>query len=417
MHPVTSGEGRCNAPPARRAGRQSLSLRCVSIWFVVTFSPDSRFLQGSEAPDSLAVLEREAGVRLEADIRLAKALLDLERNKTAVCYGCSSVMQLARRFRLPEYDARRLLEFGKAMELEPSIEDRVRRGAMSVDAAATIAVVLPHDPVKSPAELAIEASDRLIEAWARGEDVDLSAPLPPENPDGPPVADHSFWVSQAQTKAPSRLRKAVKKRVAEIRSGEAVVEVSVHVSETVREKFEVAREIASRKARRVLGDDETFEAVVDHYVESFDEMRREGRRRVGPTGDATDDRYVPVEVRRDVRRRAGDHCEFPGCVHYRFLEFAHWTPHREGSGREVSDLILLCHLHHTMMDAGYFARLGTPEDPVFLVPGIRDWGIAVTKQAPGGRGLVSEKERRAWEEWLRRCRALEAAAEGELDST
>lgn len=390
---------RANRPS--RSGRRTLSLAYVIVLFVTTYAPDRRFLQGSDGPESLAILKQEAGVRLEADIRLAKALLDLERRRTAVVYGCGSVAQLARRHRLAERDARRLLEFGRAMELEPSIEERVRKGAMSVDAAAEIAAVLPHDPAETAEQLEDDRMERALEAALHGEDADVDPPAASaQGADGPPPLDHSFWIAQAERKTPTPLRKAVRKRLAEVRCGEAVVEIDVHVPESVREGFEVAREIASRKAGRALDDSGTFEAVVDHYLDTFDEMRRQdGKRRVGPTAERPGDRYIPISVRRAVRRRAGDRCEFPGCPNRLFLEFAHWDPHASGSGREAGDLILLCGWHHTMMDAGAYKRLGTASDPVFVMEGVGSFGnVVVTRDAPGGRPPTSEAERGAWDD-------------------
>ena len=119
-----------------------------------------------------------------------------------------------------------------------------------------------------------------------------------------------------------------------------------------------------------------------------DPRHREGKRRVGPTSERPFDRYIPVSVRRAIRRRAGDTCEFPGCYHRAFLQFAHWRPHRHDSPREEADLLLLCHIHHLLVDAKFFAILGSPRDPTFIGP----LGIVQDRACPGGRGPESDAD-------------------------
>jgi len=339
-------------------------------------APDHRLIECHDRAESLAVLEREAGVRLEADLLLARALVDLVRQKTPAYFGCGSVEQLARRYRLSERDAKRLLLVGRALEVEPSLEERIRRGAISIDAAATIAPALMHEALSDERE---------------------------------------FWMDEAEVRSPYALNRRVKRRFAEIRCGEEIVDVTVHVPETVREGFERAREIASEKAGRPLDPSQTFEALVDHYLDSFDILRKQnGMRRVGPTGDLPGDRYIPISVRRAVRRRAGDACEFPGCWHRRDLQFAHWDAHRDGSGREENDLLLLCWWHHTLYDGKKYARVGSPADPVFIDSGLggrRGEPQAYTRRQPSGRPLETEAERRAYEEWKRAAERGKALVE------
>ena len=96
-------------------------------------------------------------------------------------------------------------------------------------------------------------------------------------------AERESWIDQAELQSPWALLRAVRRRRAEIRCGEEVLDVTVHVPESVADGFERARVIASRKAGRVLDRSQTFEAVVDHYLDSFDPLRKEdGTRRVGP---------------------------------------------------------------------------------------------------------------------------------------
>ena len=221
-------------------------------------------------------------------------------------------------------------------------------------------------------------------------------------------------MDEAEVRSPYALNRAVRRRLAEIRCGEEIVDVTVHVPESVKEGFERAREIASEKAGRPLDHSQTFEAMVDHYLDTFDLARQaEGKRRVGPTGDLPGSRYIPISVRRAVRRRAGDTCEFPGCWHRRDLQFAHWSPHKDGSGREETDLLLLCWWHHTQFDGDHFARLGSPVDPVFIQPfgAVRGGPQAFTRRHPQGRPLETEVERRAFDEWERAAERRTALVE------
>ena len=71
-------------------------------------------------------------------------------------------------------------------------------------------------------------------------------------------------------------------------------------------------------------------------------------------------------MQRAVRIRAGDECEYPGCHHRHFLEFAHKTPHCKGGAREAGDLLLLCPHHHLLFDASTIKLLrDDPDEIVF----------------------------------------------------
>ncbi len=194
--------------------------------------------------------------------------------------------------------------------------------------------------------------------------------------------------------------------MAEIRCGEAVETIELRVPDSVVERFERARVLASRKAGRHLTRDETFEAVVDRSVvdrsvDSFDPLLvKEGKRRVGPTEDDYESRYIPISVKREIRRRAGDCCEFPGCWERAFLEFAHRRPHRNGSGREARHLFLLCRHHHFFQECGWLVPLGRTADPIWIEGSERIY----TRNCPGGREPENERELRAAAALARRMR-------------
>jgi hypothetical protein len=331
--------------------------------------------------ENYALLDRatsQAEAAREADIALAKTLLEIRRTRAHVAVGCSSVEMYGRRLGYELHEVVRLLKLGDSMAADTSIEDRVRRKAMTVPAAAEIAPVL-----KAP-ELFAEKAD---------------------------------WVGRAEKERYSRLRRSARERLAEIRCGEAVETVEVRVPDSVLERFEQARVIASRKAGRVLSRDETFEAVVDAYVDANDGLLIKGRaRRVGPTADIPGSRYIPIAVRRAIRRRAGDQCEFPECWERARLQFAHRRPHRHGSGREVDDLFLLCWQHHLFMDGHFMVPVGPTGNPAWVCP---PTGIVTTRDSPGGRMPETARERRViaaqkrMEQVRRRRAARESAAAGD----
>jgi hypothetical protein len=120
--------------------------------------------------------------------------------------------------------------------------------------------------------------------------------------------------------------------------------VSVFVKPQARDDFDRARQIASRKAARALTQGETFEVVVDHYLDTFDEDRvKAGARRCPPTA-MVDGRYVPMAVRREIYDRQGRSCAVGYCGNTLFLERAHLWAHASGGDREADNLVLLCSL-------------------------------------------------------------------------
>ncbi len=314
---------------------------------------DRRTINYEDAvPGEVATEELVEGWR-EAELRLARRFAETDRSRSYIASGCSSAVQFALRLGLAREEATRLIGLGRAIAAQPCVEERIRSRALSASAAAVL------DPVLSP---------------------------------GMPQEDLSRWLDLAAHRPLPALRRDVRRDLAARDAGEMVVDVTVHVTETVREDFERARIIASRRARRFLTYGDTFRLIVDHYLATYDPLRTsEGSRRVGPTAERPGDRYVPISVRRAVTRRAGDRCEHPGCDRRVFTEFAHLTPHRDGGAREVDDLVLLCRRHHVMLDGGHIALVGPVDDAVW----VHRSGVVVTAANPVGRDAQSEAERRA----------------------
>jgi hypothetical protein len=143
------------------------------------------------------------------------------------------------------------------------------------------------------------------------------------------------------------------------------VALTVHVPEKTREKFRRAREIASRKAKASLTEGQTFDTVLEHYLDDFDPDRvKPGKRRM-PTTRGLSGRNVPAEVRRKVLGRYGGRCAYPGCRNRIWIDLAHDEAHRHGGCREADNLHGLCPYHHRAFDRGEFMITGPPDAPTF----------------------------------------------------
>jgi hypothetical protein len=103
-----------------------------------------------------------------------------------------------------------------------------------------------------------------------------------------------------------------------------------------------------------------------------------------PTLERPHDRRVPAEVARAIEERSGGLCEFGSCERVS-TELCHLVPHREGSGREVTDLVQGCRPHHKAYDAKLLEFLGWTDDklPCFIVQETRE--ILEPKPRPAAR--------------------------------
>lgn len=324
---------------------------------------DPRRIEFEAKPSLLDSARQEATRRHAAALRLAEVLTEVEAARAYVTEGCASIVEFGGRLGLAAVEVRQLLRMHETTRRLPEIRRAVADGEVSTAAAAALAPIVRRDV------------------------------LEPEWPD---------WVEFARSESLHALRKLARRRLAELDAREPLVEVTALVTEETRDGLEAARRVASRRAERTLNLAETIEAVVGHYLKAFHpEWQNERARRVGPTSERPGDRYVPVSVTRELHRRAASRCEFPGCPHRIFLQKAHVRPHSEGSGRELSDLLLLCTRHHTMLDTGLIRVLGTVDAPKFVVPS----GRVVAAGHPRGREPANEVERSASRAL---CRELEA---------
>lgn len=286
----------------------------------MTTQGDKRRITGHLEDGTEARLRTCASRLRDLQIAAAKDLEHVESSNHYALVGCGSLMEFGVRLGFGAYETRQYANLGKSLAARPELEALVRSGEVPLTAAAVIGQILGSPDLLRPGDA---------------------------------------WVEYARTEPIKALRKRVRQRVEEHAQGIGpggrvrTLEVSVFVQEGVKESFERARLIASRRAKRALTDGQTLREVVDCYLDAHDPERKvPGTRRLGPTGDIPYSRYIPISVRREIFQRAGGCCEAPGCQNRMFLQFAHRTPHRHGSGREVGDLLLLCSIHHTLYDAG-----------------------------------------------------------------
>ena len=292
--------------------------------------PDRRHIDAEANPDAERAAADAAAAYLDVRLRLARALLTIERGRTFHLSACSSVVQYAVRLGIPAVEARMLVDLGRALEAPPesaadpsaeparTIEERVRSGQIPVENAVLLGRILAKPGLARPDE---------------------------------------DWVRKAETLRTFELRKQVHARIEEAAQGVVpLVSVTVHITERTREDFHRARVLVSREAAVHVTEGQAFSRIVQFYLDEHDEKRRgAGTRRLGPTdaapGTQCTSRHIPGDARRIVQARSGDRCEVPGCALDTFLEFAHIRSHSSGGSREADNLVRLCHVHHTQFDA------------------------------------------------------------------
>jgi hypothetical protein len=247
-------------------------------------------------------------------------------------------------------EGRMLAAVGRVLELCPDLAERILAGAISMDAAAALRPILENPAL---------------------------------------VRDGDDWPKWAAEWSARELEQAVRKRVREAESGEKVSTLTALLTESGWEMFERARTLAGRKVRAQLSRGKAVEALADHYLKSFDPDRRSpGKRRMPDTANHPG-RAIAEEVKRAIRGRPhGDRCAVPGCDHHLFLNYAHIRPHRAGGGREPKDLHYLCWPHHVLFDLGILKITGTPDRPIFHLPG----GRVLVGFAPNNGSGPNEKE-------------------------
>lgn len=307
--------------------------------------PASTFLERAVRQDEAhaEILRRRAGQRRES-LRLARLFHAVAAHHHYVYEGCPSLGAYAESIGFSAREGRLLAEVGKALAAEPRLEERILAGRISLDAAAVLG----------------RFHENAEELARSGED----------------------WLDYAERWTARRLERELRKRMREAETGGPVSVLEAVLTATGREKFERARALACRKERRVLDEGQTVEVLSDHYLDSFDPLRKEPRkRRMADTsgGNGNGSRAIPAEAKRAVLARQGDRCANPECDREIFLHFSHGVPHARGGSREAENLERLCYTCHRMRDAGLLRVERTESGLVFRA---RDGRILGEPRAP-----------------------------------
>jgi hypothetical protein len=145
---------------------------------------------------------------------------------------------------------------------------------------------------------------------------------------------------------------------------------TLRLSPTGDREFEHAKAIARRRADMPLNDSEANERFVRCYIDRYDPHWRDlGKHRVRGIRSAVNpkSRWIPAEVKREVRLRDGDKCSVPFCDHQAWIAYAHAiVPFADGGTNGRTNIFLLCHFHNWMMVDGYLKVGGTADDPIFM---------------------------------------------------
>jgi hypothetical protein len=297
-----------------------------SILFVKDIT--SKFASATPNPEGDRAA-RVAGRRLiETQIEVARRLQDMNEGYAFAALGCSSIGHYGMTLGLSQQQARMLADAGRAFAIAPGLEEEVRVGAVTIEAAAALARIL-EDPRFA--------------------------------------AESAKWRKLALETTPPALLRAIRKAIAEADAEQAVEEVTLLLKPEVRDKMGRAREIIS--SMHGVSGPVTNEVVVEFTIDYFlahedPDLVKPGTRRKGATVNDPS-RAIPAKVKRSIIKKRGRKCQVHGCSHHLYLNFCHIDPHAEGGSREEGNLFIGCWLHHWLYDHGWITLSGTAENPVF----------------------------------------------------
>lgn len=271
-------------------------------------------------PEAFAHLLASLRTVREAQMAAAQALERLEACRHWHTTGCASLAELGERHGLSAAETALLLRLGQALAARADLREALVEGRVSLESVAALRDVVLDPTLQRP-----------------GEDLVAMAPDLPTR----------------------QLVRLVRHRVAERREGGPVVEVTVHLSGTDRERLERARQLASRKEERMLSMPEAITRIVNHYLDTFDPLRVRPAARRLPDTRAVPGRAIAAQVKRALELHFGGRCSVAKCEHFVWLHRAHLLAKARGGSQEADNLILLCPRHHAMFDAGEIRIVGT----------------------------------------------------------
>jgi hypothetical protein len=286
---------------------------------------DRRTVHFESDEEALAEVADRRADWLEQEFAFARLFCRIDRQAAFVPAGCSSVQELASRRGYSTRHVRDLTRLGHALAGEPELEALLRANEIGFDVACALGRI--H-----------------------------------RDPDLPRPDDE--WVQWARFERLAELNRRIRQRIEEVRQGcRDVRPWNAHVTARTAENLLRCRQIASQKAGRLLTHGQLLDVLSTGYLLDEDVAEREGHgpgtgtRRLPPTAERPYDRTIPAEVVRALEERSGGLCEFGSCERPA-METCHLEPHRDGSGREVENLVRGCRLHHKAFDAGLIRFLG-----------------------------------------------------------
>jgi hypothetical protein len=354
------------------------------------------------------VAEREVLSIREQRARLDQRLTQIARQAEERGYwkaaGCTSVAQWLAQITSSDFGAAlRITETAEALRALPALDNALGNGELTLDQVAAAAPIATPESDAEIARIAVGKAPRQVAAAARrivpptvlddqtlyarrelrmkwtndGRELALSGRLPLE---------HGLVLEQAIWNIAKPARAADKKTgspVLEWRqySADALVTLAtqrgggdggvkrspttmvVHLSDDgTPPVLEGAGPISPETAERLCCDSRrlAIKLVGSDLVHS----------RVG--------RCASYPQMRALHKRAGGHCQYPGCTAVRELEAHHILAFERGGKTEVDNLILLCPRHHKLLHDHRITTSGAGDDPVFTAAG----GRAITANPP-----------------------------------
>ena len=265
---------------------------------------------------------------IEVEIEVAKLLEAMNEGLAFAALGCSSIGHYGMTLGISQKQARMLADAGRAFALAPGLEEEVRSGGVTIEAAAALAQVL---------------SDSRF------------------------AAESDKWRKLAREKTPPALQRAIHKAIAEADAQQAVEQVTLMLKPEVRDKMGRVREIlcSMHGASGPVTNEVVVEFTIDYFLVREDpDLVEPGTRRKGSTVNDPS-RAIPAEVKRNIILKRGRKCQVGECENHLYLYFCHIYPHANGGSREEANLWLGCWTHHWLHDHGLIKLSGTAENPVF----------------------------------------------------
>ncbi len=279
-----------------------------------------------------AAAERLAALRnawLEDKFERARLFRRMDVNHAYVGEGCGSLSHFATRLGYDFQQAKNMAWLGYALDGCPGLEEAVRDKRLMLAQAYEIGKLYQFP------ELVLEEDD---------------------------------WLQTALGKTLKALRSLVRKRLEAMRQDvSSTTTMVLELGAAAKDDFDEARMLAMQKARRPLSNSQAAWVFARYYREAMDPReKREGTRRMPPTIERPDQRGIPAAVVRRIWKRSGGICEFGQCDKVA-TEFCHVKDHRgwrqgNPSGRETSDLVHGCHLHHVLYDSGEIEFVSWSDD-------------------------------------------------------